>query len=206
MIRYFCENKLVLATRNEGKIQEFKHLFGEVDFKLLSAKTFGGDEPEEIENTFVGNALIKARETSKISGLVCLADDSGLCVESLNGKPGVKSADWAINQFGERDFSLGINKVIKALNAEKNPPWYAYFICALVLYWPDGHYEKVEGRINGEVVWPSKGENGHGYDPIFLPSGYKMTFGEMDRWEKNKISHRGIAMEKLLEKCFCYAL
>ena len=206
MIRYFRENKLVLATRNEGKIQEFKHLFGEVDFKLLSAKTFGGDEPEESENTFFGNALIKARETSKISGLVCLADDSGLCVESLNGKPGIKSADWAINQFGERDFSLGINKVIKALNDEKNPPWYAYFICALVLYWPDGHYEKVEGRINGEIVWPSKGENGHGYDPIFLPSGYKMTFGEMDRWEKNKISHRGIAMAKLLEKCFCYAL
>ena len=204
MIRYFRENKLVLATRNEGKIQEFKHLFGEVDFKLLSAKTFGGDEPEEIENTFVGNALIKARETSKISGLVCLADDSGLCVESLNGKPGVKSADWAINQFGERDFSLGINKVIKALNDEKNPPWYAYFICALVLYWPDGHYEKVEGRINGEIVWPRKGENGHGYDPIFLPSGYKMTFGEMDRWDKNKISHRGKAMEKLLLKCFSY--
>ena len=101
---------------------------------------------------------------------------------------------------------VACRKVIKALNAEKNPPWYAYFICALVLYWPDGHYEKVEGRINGEVVWPSKGENGHGYDPIFLPSGYKMTFGEMDRWEKNKISHRGIAMEKLLEKCFCYAL
>ena len=202
MIRYFRENKLVLATRNEGKIQEFKHLFGKVGFKLLSAKTFGGDEPEESENTFFGNALIKARETSKISGLVCLADDSGLCIESLNGKPGIKSADWAINQFGERDFSLGINKVIKALNDEKNPPWYAYFICALVLYWPDGHYEKVEGRINGEIVWPRKGENGHGYDPIFLPSGYKMTFGEMDRWEKNKISHRGIAMRKLTNRCF----
>ena len=134
MIRVFREKKLVLATRNEGKIQEFKHLFGKIDFNLLSAKRFGGDEPEESENTFFGNALIKARETSKISGLVCLADDSGLCVESLNGKPGIKSADWAINQFGERDFSLGINKVIKALNDEKNPPWYAYFICALVLY------------------------------------------------------------------------
>ena len=205
MIRYFSEKELVLATRNEGKIQEFKHLFGEIDFKLLSAKNFGGDEPEENENSFVGNALIKAAETSKRSGHVCLADDSGLCIESLNGKPGIKSADWAINHLGDRDFNLGINKVIKELDGKKNRPWYAYFNCALVLYWPDGHYEQVEGRINGEIVWPSRGRNGHGYDPIFLPSGYKMTFGEMDRWEKNKISHRGIAMKKLLMKCFYYA-
>ena len=198
MVRYFRENKLVLATRNEGKIQEFNHLFGKVDFKLLSAKNFGDDEPEECENSFVGNALIKARETSRLSGLVCLADDSGLCVESLNGKPGIKSADWAINQFGERDFSLGINKVIKALNAEKNPPWYAYFICALVLYWPDGYYEKVEGRINGEVVWPSKGENGHGYDPIFFLPAYKKTIAELHPLEKNKISHRAKAIRQLI--------
>ncbi len=205
MSRCFREKQLVLATRNEGKIQEFRHLFGKVDFKLLSAKDFGDDEPEEIEKTFVENALIKARETSKLSGYVCLADDSGLCVESLNGKPGIKSADWAINHLGERDFSIGIGKVIRELKGKKDPPWYAYFNCALVLYWPDGHYESVEGKINGEIVWPSRGEKGHGYDPIFLPYGYKMTFGEMDRWNKNKISHRGMAMEKLIKKCFCYA-
>ena len=111
MIRFFREKELVLATRNEGKIQEFKHLFGEVDFKLLSAKSFGGEEPVENEDTFFGNALIKARETSKKSGRVCLADDSGLCVENLNGKPGIKSADWSINHLGKRDFVLGINKV-----------------------------------------------------------------------------------------------
>ena len=204
MIRHFREKKLVLATRNEGKIQEFKHLFGKVDFKLLSAKEFGDDEPEESENTFIGNALIKARETSKLCGCVCLADDSGLCVENLNGKPGIKSADWSINELGKRDFALGISKVIEALKEKDNHIWNAYFNCALVLYWPDGHYEQVEGKINGEIVWPSRGKNGHGYDPIFLPTGYKMTFGEMDRWDKNKISHRGKAMEKLLLKCFSY--
>ena len=198
MVRYFRENKLVLATRNEGKIQEFNHLFGRVDFQLLSAKNFGDDEPEESENSFVGNALIKAKDTSRLSGLVCLADDSGLCIKSLNGKPGVKSADWAINDLGKRDFSLGINKVIHELNREKKSPWYAYFNCALILYWPDGHYEQVEGRINGEIVFPGRGGNGHGYDPIFLPSGYKTTFGEMDRWEKNKISHRGLAFKKFI--------
>ncbi len=204
MVRCFQEKELVLATRNEGKIQEFKHLFGEVEFKLLSAKDFGGDEPEENENSFIGNALIKARETSQLTGHVCLADDSGLCVESLNGKPGIKSADWAINQMGERDFNLGITKVINELKFEKITPWCAYFNCALILYWPDGYYEQVEGKINGEIVWPGRGENGHGYDPIFLPSGYKITFGEMDRWKKNKISHRGVAMKKLLKKCFSY--
>ena len=187
MVRCFREKELVLATRNEGKIQEFKHLFGEIEFKLLSARSFGGDEPDEKENSFIGNALIKARETSKLSGRVCLADDSGLCVESLNGKPGIKSADWAINQLGERDFKLGITKVLNKLKNKKKSPWYAYFNCALILYWPDGYYEKVEGKISGEIVCPGRGENGHGYDPIFLPAGYKTTFGEMDRWEKNKI-------------------
>ncbi len=203
MNRKFKEKKLVLATHNFGKIEEFIHLFGEVNFNITDIGQYSWTPPEENGKSFFENSLIKAREATKLTGLVSLADDSGLCVDVLNGAPGIYSADWAITSDGSRDFKFATNRLIREIK-KKNyiRPLIAYFICVLVLHWPDNHFEKFEGKIFGEIVWPRKGNNGHGYDPIFKPKGYKETFGQMDRWEKNKISHRGLAMEKLLDFCF----
>jgi XTP/dITP diphosphohydrolase len=203
MNRKFQERDLILATHNFGKIEEFKHLFGEVNFNIMGIGQYSGKTPEETAGSFWENSLIKAREATKLTGLVSLADDSGLCVDILNGAPGIYSADWAIKSDGSRDFNFATNRLVREI--EKNNfvgPCTAYFICSLILYWPDNHFEKFEGKIYGEIVWPGKGEKGHGYDPVFLPSGYEETFGQMDRWKKNKISHRGLAMNKLLDSCF----
>ena len=203
MNRKFQEKDLVLATHNFGKIEEFKHLFGKVNFNITDIGKYSGKTPEETGESFWENSLIKAREATKLTGLVSLADDSGLCVDILNGAPGIYSADWAIKSDGSRDFRLAINKLVGEI--EKNNflgPCTAYFICSLILYWPDNHFEKFEGKIYGEIVWPGKGEKGHGYDPVFLPNGYEETFGQMDRWKKNRISHRGLAVNNLLDSCF----
>tara|TARA_A100001015_G_scaffold314039_1_gene422658 strand:+ start:343 stop:954 length:612 start_codon:yes stop_codon:yes gene_type:complete len=203
MNREFQEKDLVLATHNLGKIEEFKHLFGEVDFKINNIGQYSWEPPEESGMTFWENSLIKAREASKLTGMVSLADDSGLCVEILKGSPGVYSADWATLSDGSRDFEFAINKLVKEIERTGFVESVtAYFICSLILYWPDNHFEKFEGRIHGEIIWPGRGREGHGYDPVFLPNGYKKTFGEMDRWKKNKISHRGLAVKNLLEACF----
>ena len=203
MNRKFQEKDLVLATHNFGKIEEFKHLFGKVNFNIKDIGQYAGKTPEETGGSFWANSLIKAREATKLTGLVSLADDSGLCVDILNGAPGIYSADWAIKRDGSRDFDFATNKLLREI--KKNDfegPCAAYFICSLILYWPDNHFEKFEGKIYGEIIWPGKGERGHGYDPVFLPNGYKETFGQMDRWKKNRISHRGLAVNKLLVSCF----
>ena len=203
MNRKFQEKDLVLATHNFGKIEEFKHLFGKVNFNITDIGQYYGKTPEENGGSFWENSLIKAREATKLTGLVSLADDSGLCVDILDGAPGIYSADWAIKSDGSRDFRFAINKLVREI--EKNNflgPCTAYFICSLILYWPDNHFEKFEGKIYGEIIWPGKGERGHGYDPIFLPNGYEETFGQMDRWKKNRISHRGLAVNNLLDSCF----
>ena len=203
MNRKFQEKDLVLATHNFGKIEEFKHLFGKVNFNITDIGKYSGKTPEETGESFWENSLIKAREATKLTGLVSLADDSGLCVDILNGAPGIHSADWAIKSDGSRDFKFATNKLVREI--EKNNfvgPCTAYFICSLILYWPDNHFEKFEEKIYGEIIWPGKGEKGHGYDPVFLPNGYEETFGQMDRWKKNKISHRGLAVNSLLDSCF----
>ena len=203
MNRKFQEKDLVLATHNFGKIEEFKHLFGEVNFSITDIGQYSPKMPEETGGSFWENSLIKAREATKLTGLVSLADDSGLCVDILNGAPGIYSADWAIKSDGSRDFKFATNKLVREIG--KNNflgPCTAYFICSLILYWPDNHFEKFEGKMHGEIIWPGKGEKGHGYDPVFLPNGYEETFGQMDRWEKNRISHRGLAVNKLLDSCF----
>ena len=192
MNRGFQEKDLVLATHNLGKIEEFKHLFGGVDFKINNIGQYSWEPPEESGVSFWENALIKAREASKLTGMVSLADDSGLCVEILKGAPGVYSADWATLSDGSRDFEMATAKLVEEIERTGSvKPVIAYFTCSLILYWPDNHFEKFEGRITGEIIWPGRGREGHGYDPVFLPNGYKETFGEMDRWKKNKISHRG---------------
>ena len=203
MNRKFEEKVLVLATHNLGKIEEFKHLFGDVGFDITDIGQYSWVPPEEGGQSFWENSLIKAREATRLTGLVSLADDSGLCVDILNGAPGIYSADWAIMGDGSRDFDIATAKLVKEIERSNSyKPYTGYFFCSLILYWPDGHFEKFEGKIEGEIVWPGRGVNGHGYDPVFLPYGYKETFGQMDRWDKNKISHRGLAMENLLATCF----
>ena len=202
MTRKFTGQELVIATHNQGKLEEIKHLFDTFKVKIRGAGELGIIEPEETEDTFVGNARIKAHFAAKESQVPSLADDSGITIDALNGAPGVYTADWA-ETSGGRDFVYAMEKTQNALaEVDATHPRSAQFRCTLVLAWPDGHDEVFEGIIAGSLVWPMRGENGHGYDPIFLPDGYNQTFGEMDRWGKNKISHRADAFKKLLSGCF----
>jgi len=202
MTRKFSGGQLVIATHNQGKLEEIRHLFEPFKINIIGANQLNITEPEETEDSFVGNARIKAHFSAKMSNLPSLADDSGITIDALNGAPGVYTANWAETPAG-RDFVYAMEKTHNALSEVDAPyPRSAQFRCTLVLAWPDGHDEVFEGVIEGSLVWPMRGENGHGYDPIFLPNGYSETFGEMDRWEKNKISHRADAFSKLLSGCF----
>ncbi|MGN0931868.1 RdgB/HAM1 family non-canonical purine NTP pyrophosphatase [Falsigemmobacter intermedius] len=200
-MRKFTGSELLVATHNKGKLEEIAALFSDRQVSVKGAADFGLPEPAETEKTFVGNARIKAHAAAKATGLPALSDDSGLMVDDLGGEPGVYTADWAETPNG-RDFAMAMRKVYDRLVETGRPqPWRAGFVCTFVLAWPDGHDEVFEGKVNGEIVWPGLGENGHGYDPIFKPEGYDVTFGEMDRWEKNRISHRARAFAKL-QACF----
>jgi XTP/dITP diphosphohydrolase len=201
-MRRFQGDRLVVATHNNGKREEIADLLQPYDIKILSAAELGLAEPVETESSFVGNARIKAHAAVQAAGLPALADDSGITVDALDGAPGVYTADWAETPQG-RDFALAMTRTWNALQAADAPfPRRAQFRCTLVLAWPDGHDEVFEGVMPGQVVWPMRGTEGHGYDPIFQPDGYEMTFGEMDRWEKNRISHRADAFRKLVKGCF----
>lgn len=200
-MRKFTGSELLVATHNNGKLEEIAALFSDRKVSVKGAADFGLPEPAETEKTFVGNARIKAHAAAKATGLPALSDDSGLMVDDLGGEPGVYTADWAETPNG-RDFAMAMRKVYDRLVETGRPqPWRAGFVCTFVLAWPDGHDEVFEGKVDGEIVWPGLGENGHGYDPIFKPEGYDVTFGEMDRWEKNRISHRARAFAKL-QACF----
>ena len=202
MTRRFEENSLVVATHNKGKLEEIQALLEPFGIKLTSNADHNLPEPEETETTFVGNARVKAHAAAKATGLPALADDSGLSVDALGGAPGVYTADWAETPNG-RDFVMAMKKTWEKLEAINAPyPRTAQFRCTLVLAWPDGHDEVFEGVMPGQLVWPMRGDQGHGYDPIFQPEGFDITFGEMDRWEKNKISHRADAFNKLVKGCF----
>ncbi len=201
-MRKFTEPKLLVATHNKGKLEEIIRLLEPYGIEITSNAELGLPEPEETEDNFVGNARIKAHAAVKASGLPALADDSGIEVDALGGAPGVYTADWSETPEG-RDFSMAMTKVWEQLEAINAPvPRTARFCSTLVLAWPDGHDEVFEGKIEGQCVWPMRGEEGHGYDPMFMPDGYDITFGEMDRWEKNKISHRADAFNKLVKGCF----
>lgn len=186
--------KLVLATHNKGKVAELSALLKPYGVEVVSAGELGLPEPAETENTFVGNALIKARAASNSSGLPCLADDSGLCVNTLNGDPGVYSADWA---GYPRDFNVAMTKVHDALGDATDRS--AYFISVFAFVLPDGTEQIFEGRCLGQIVWPPRGNGGHGYDPIFMADGETRTFAEMTLDEKAKYSHRAKAFEQLLK-------
>jgi XTP/dITP diphosphohydrolase len=198
-MRTFSDKSLLIATHNAGKLEEMTDLLSPFGIVVKSAKEFGLGEPEETENTFVGNARIKAHAAAKATGLPSLADDSGIEIDALDKAPGVYTADWAETPNG-RDFVMAMtNSYEKVLASGVSAPWTARFCSTLVLAWPDGHDEVFEGRMEGQIVWPMRGDQGHGYDPIFQPEGYDTTFGEMDRWEKNKISHRAKAFEQLVK-------
>ncbi len=185
---------LVVATHNKGKMKEFQAMLGGFVAEIKSAGALGLIEPEETGTTFIENATMKAVTAMRACGLPCLSDDSGLSVQALNGAPGVHSADWAGTP---RDFNKAMGLVQDKLTGAGDRS--AYFTSVLVLAYPDGRIETFEGRVHGDIVWPPRGEKGFGYDPIFQPHGYDRTFGEIDPAEKDKISHRARAVEKLLE-------
>ena len=201
-MRRFDGDKLVIATHNAGKLVEIAELLEPFGVSVISAGELGLEEPEETEDTFAGNARIKAHFAAKASGLPALSDDSGIAVDALDGAPGVYTADWAETPTG-RDFPMAMKKVWNLLEAKNAPePRAAAFNCTLCLAWPDGHDEIFEGRVEGRLVWPMRGKNGFGFDPIFLPNGHDLTFGEMDPADKKAISHRADAFAKLVQGCF----
>lgn len=198
--RQFTGDTLVIATHNKGKVPEIAALLEGYVAKFPSAGELGLAEPEETESTYIGNAALKARAAAIASGLPALADDSGVSVAGLDGAPGIYSARWA---GPGKDFTLAMERVQRELEAAADRKGdRAAFICALALAWPDGHVEAVEGRLEGTLTFPPRGGRGFGYDPIFIPDGYSITCGEMDPAEKQAISHRADAFQKLKLLCF----
>jgi XTP/dITP diphosphohydrolase len=193
--------RLVIATHNPGKLREIADLVEPLGITCVSAAELGLPEPEEIGNTFVDNADLKAREAADLSGLPALADDSGLSVDALHGLPGIFSARWAEDDEGNRDFYRAMERVWTEVEAAGPDAGHdAHFVCALSIAWPnDGQTEAFEGRVDGSLVWPPRGDKGFGYDPMFVPAGDERTFGEMDPAEKHAISHRARAFERLVK-------
>lgn len=185
--------RLVAATHNPGKAKEIAALLAG-RHPVAAAGELGLAEPDETETTFQGNALLKARAAAAASGLIALADDSGLSVRALGGAPGIFSARWA---GPEKDFALAMAKVESRLDETDDDDRFAWFTCALALAWPNGPAVVVEGRIEGALSFPPRGDRGFGFDPIFRPDGYEITFGEMDSAEKDRISHRARAFGAL---------
>ena len=199
--------KLVIATHNAGKLKEISALLAPYGVECISAGSLGLPEPAETGKTFVENALIKARAAAEASGIVALADDSGLSVAALDGRPGVYTADWAERQWFEgepgRDWYMAMGKV-EGMLAEKgsDTPRDAWFSCVLALAWPDGEYAVFEGRVDGSLTWPPRGAMGFGYDPVFVPAGRTETFAQLDPAEKQAMSHRADAFAKLVAEQF----
>jgi len=198
---------LVIATHNAGKLKEIGALLGPYGVECISAGALGLPEPAETGDTFTANALIKAHAAAKASGLVALADDSGLSVTALGGRPGVYTADWAERQWFEgppgRDWCMAMGKVEGLLQAEgPDAARDAWFSCVLALAWPDGAQAVYEGRVDGTLTWPPRGGKGFGYDPVFVPQGATLTFAEIEPEEKHAISHRARAFALLVADQF----
>ncbi|MHA7899007.1 MAG: RdgB/HAM1 family non-canonical purine NTP pyrophosphatase [Henriciella sp.] len=194
MTRKLQPGKLIAATHNKGKVVELKDLFEPLGFQVLSGLELDLDEPEETEFTFEGNALIKARTAAQATGAPALSDDSGLEVTALGGMPGVHTAIWA----GEpRDFYKAMEKVERELIAIGATDRSAKFVSCLAVAWPDGHEVTFRGEVHGNLTWPPRGEMGFGYDPVFVPIGFDVTFAELEPAQKHAMSHRAVAFEKL---------
>ncbi len=187
--------KLVIASHNPGKVREIADLLAPHGLSVVSAARLGLPEPEETGATFAENAILKATDAANASGLPVLADDSGICVAALGGQPGIYSARWA---GPDKDFTVAMQRIERELAGAADRS--AAFICVLCLAWPDGRYETFEGRVDGTLVWPPRGTKGFGYDPMFVPEGGSLTFGEMDPAAKHAISHRARAFAKVLAR------
>ena len=188
-------DKLVLASHNAGKLAEFSALMAEFGITVLSAGDLNLPEPEETATTFAGNAAIKALAAANAANLPALADDSGLCVSALGGAPGVYSARWA---GPNKDFNAAMARIEEGIGQDEREAW---FVCVLCLAYPDGRTLTFEGRIDGQIVWPPRGTNGHGYDPIFEPENETRSFAEMTDTQKNAISHRARAFAAFRKAC-----
>jgi len=191
--------RLVVASHNSGKAREMAELLKPYDVEVLSAANLGLAEPEETGDSFAANAELKARAASRAAGLPALADDSGLCVKALDGAPGIYSARWA---GPAKDFAMAMRNVEEKLQAKGAADRKAHFVSALSLAWPDDQIETFEGRVDGTLVWPPRGTLGFGYDPMFVPDGFEMTFGEMEPSQKHALSHRARAFRKLADAIF----
>lgn len=211
-MRKFEGQKIVLATHNDGKLREFRGLIGPLGIEVVSAGELGLPEPEENGTTFEENAATKADAASMATGLIALSDDSGLAVDALDGDPGVYTADWAETEDGTRDFNLAMKKVEDALQAKgvSDPTERTgRFVSVLCMRWPDGHREFFRGEADGHLIWPPRGTSGFGYDPVFIPDGHDITFGEMTAEEKHgwkpgdetALSHRARAFKLFAENC-----
>lgn len=196
-MRKLTEGKILVATHNAGKLQEIRDMLAPHGIDVTSAGELGLPEPDETEDSFIGNARIKARAAMLATGLPVLADDSGITVDGLDGAPGVYTADWAQTPNG-RDFMQAMTRTWNELDARNvAQPRTAQFRATLILMWPDGHEEIFEGVAPGRLVWPPRGVQGHGYDPIFVPDGHDVTYAEMTAQQKNAISHRARAFHLL---------
>ena len=199
MARRFAGETLVVASHNPGKVVEINDLLSQFSVKTISASSLDLDEPEETGKTFVENALLKAEAAAMAANLPALADDSGLVVAALGGQPGIYSARWA---RPGKDFGVAMQRVESELALAGNQDRSAHFVCVLALAWPDGHAETFEGRVYGTLVWPGRGDKGFGYDPVFVPDGFDITFGEMEPQRKQNMSHRSVAFTRLVDACF----
>jgi len=196
MPRSFLYDRLVIASHNPGKVDEIVALLAPFDAAVVAAASLGIPVPEETGNTFEANAALKARAAVEAAGLPALADDSGLVVPALGGAPGIYSARWAGRA---KDFRVAMERVNRELGDGDRS---ASFVAVLALAWPDGHVEVFRGEVSGTLTWPPRGDRGFGYDPMFIPVGGALTFGELDPAEKHRISHRARAFAKLVEGCF----
>lgn len=188
--------RLVIASHNAGKVREIAALVEPHGIAVVSAAELGLPEPEETGATFAENAILKAEAAAEAANLPALADDSGLAVTALGGEPGIHSARWA---GSSRDFAAAMQRVEDALQGKTDRS--AHFVCALALAWPGGGTEVFEGRVDGRLAWPPRGDRGFGYDPVFLPDGHSETFGEMDPAAKHAISHRAAAFQAFAAAC-----
>jgi len=198
MARRLTEKRIVVASHNAGKVREINDLLHPFGLEAVSAGELNLPEPEETEETFIGNALLKARAAATASGLPALSDDSGLAVDALDGAPGIHSARYA---GPDRDFGFAMQRLNREMIASGRPERTARFICALALVWPDGEEVAFEGRVEGEITWPPRGAHGFGYDPVFQPHGHDISFGEMDPEAKHGMSHRADAFRQLIAAC-----
>jgi XTP/dITP diphosphohydrolase len=201
--RRFTGGNLVIASHNKGKVREIGELLAQpgiaVPVQVISAGELGLPEPDETGTTYIENAVLKARAAASAAKLPALADDSGFDVRAIGGQPGIYAARWA---GPSKDFDLAMQKVWDAMQQSGSDDRHAEFVCALALAWPDGHVDAFEGRIAGGIVWPPRGDRGFGYDPMFVPDGQALSYGEMDSEWKHADSHRARAFRQLVAACF----